>query len=537
MSFRRAVAPVAASVPSGTKRWLDGALLVSTGLASLDAALGGGVPLGSLVLLEEDACGGKLASTLASLFAAESLAAGHTLITAGADGRGGGGGDTFLDTFLHSLPFCSSSGSADAAARAADAAAAIAAGLNAADIVEDDTGVDVVEKTLATGQRSGLSSSYAAAAAAAIALTAESETTRGVGGSSFCHTFDLSRRTTLSYLSSLIANGRIRKLNLRALYQGAFADPSVLQSANLSAAATAAATRINIAEVLLRAQAVALRKSEPSTTKTSNINTPFSDVSSLSLVGALAQAAALRARSEGCPYADLLAQLAPIIGAGGGGGGGGEGGDASTVHITRLVLVGLGGIAWPGCTGNDTARARAGAGAPGLAGAREHAAAQPLLHFFTELATSLSRGRLGKSPCVALVVVPTWALPRAVSASLRARAAVVLKLHGLGDPAYTLGGDDFNYDKGGDALEPAAAARGFPKAAGVLIVRRLPAWGHAAPQTSIGGDEWVITRERRKIGLEKPHPPPEEATSESATMSCSTSGGGGGGGKSGVLDF
>ena len=568
MSFRRAVAPSTTSAPPGTRRWLDGALLVSTGLASLDTALGGGVPLGSLVLIEEDARGGKLAHTLASLFAAESLAAGHNLITAGADGRGGSGG---ADAFLNSLPFCSSSGSADAAARAADAVATLMLGLDAttptpvpsqedtnnknnsaADdevIVEDGNDDDDDDSNITTpttmqlSKGHGLSSSYAASAIAAMAASAaDSSSTRG-SNNNFCHTFDLSRRTTISYLTSLRTTCRLRALQIRGVNNtSAFAAIELLRSLNLSTSAITAASRITLADLLLKAQAVALKSTKNGSESSSSLPTTsisaLTDVGILTIIGALIQATANRAQIEGCPYTNLWEQLAPLItssketdaqqvGA------------ASTV-VTRVVLYGLGGIAWPGCTGNDAARTRIGHGnaPPILASANEHKAAQPLITFFTNLAKSLSKGRLSTSPSVAFVVVPTWALPSAVSASLRARAAVVLKLHGVGDPAYALGGGGGGGDTylriDADALEPAIAARGFPRASGVLLIRRLPLWGHATPQTNIGGDELVVTRERRKITLEKPHPPPEDIPTDGAALPCASSGGNGG--KS-IVDF
>jgi hypothetical protein len=126
----------ASSTPLGTRRWLNGALLVSTGLPALDAALGGGVPLGALVLIEEDlrlnaACRGAghgkgvigspstgaglhaapTAAALAALFAAEGVAARQRVRLGGADGRSPRAAD-----FLRALPLNASEGSADLAA-------------------------------------------------------------------------------------------------------------------------------------------------------------------------------------------------------------------------------------------------------------------------------------------------------------------------------------------------------------------------------------------------------------------------------------
>jgi hypothetical protein len=76
------------SVYPGTRRWLDGQLLVSVGHPQLDAAAGGGVPLGSLVLLEQDAplaapAGAVHARTLSDLFLAEGIASGHHVVLCG----------------------------------------------------------------------------------------------------------------------------------------------------------------------------------------------------------------------------------------------------------------------------------------------------------------------------------------------------------------------------------------------------------------------------------------------------------------------
>lgn len=57
--------------PPGTRPWLTGGFALSSGCAALDQYLGGGVPLGSVVVLEEDAGGGGLARALASLFLAQ----------------------------------------------------------------------------------------------------------------------------------------------------------------------------------------------------------------------------------------------------------------------------------------------------------------------------------------------------------------------------------------------------------------------------------------------------------------------------------
>jgi hypothetical protein len=73
-SFRRRQRPgVASSVIglSGTKPWTGGITLTSVGLRELDAILGGGQPLGTCILLEEDRWTRDLGTCLAKYWCAE----------------------------------------------------------------------------------------------------------------------------------------------------------------------------------------------------------------------------------------------------------------------------------------------------------------------------------------------------------------------------------------------------------------------------------------------------------------------------------
>uniref|UniRef100_A0A7S0JS52 Elongator complex protein 4 n=1 Tax=Cafeteria roenbergensis TaxID=33653 RepID=A0A7S0JS52_CAFRO len=83
--------------PPGTRPWLSGGFALSSGCAALDQYLGGGVPLGSVVVLEEDAGGGGLARALASLFLAQAGPSQHRGFVA-AHGRAA------LAGFLASVP-------------------------------------------------------------------------------------------------------------------------------------------------------------------------------------------------------------------------------------------------------------------------------------------------------------------------------------------------------------------------------------------------------------------------------------------------
>jgi len=63
----------------GTKPWIGGLTLTSTGLRELDAIVGGGQPLGTVILAEEDRWTQDLALCLVRYWSAEALAQGQTL--------------------------------------------------------------------------------------------------------------------------------------------------------------------------------------------------------------------------------------------------------------------------------------------------------------------------------------------------------------------------------------------------------------------------------------------------------------------------
>jgi hypothetical protein len=73
------VAPALARLP-GTKNWTGGLTLISTGLREIDAILGGGQPLGTAVLVEEDRLSFDLGVCLARYWGAEAVAQGQTLL-------------------------------------------------------------------------------------------------------------------------------------------------------------------------------------------------------------------------------------------------------------------------------------------------------------------------------------------------------------------------------------------------------------------------------------------------------------------------
>lgn len=82
-----ATASSTSSALPGTRPWINGRALVSSGCSSLDSlALAGGLPLGGVTLLESDARGCH-AATFASLFLAEGVVCDHACAVAGAAGR------------------------------------------------------------------------------------------------------------------------------------------------------------------------------------------------------------------------------------------------------------------------------------------------------------------------------------------------------------------------------------------------------------------------------------------------------------------
>lgn len=84
MSFQRAGA-TRAPQRRGTRSWVSGLPLASTGNAALDRLLGGGVPLGSLVSLESDRFTNH-ADALSRLFLAEGVFCEHKCVLVASDG-------------------------------------------------------------------------------------------------------------------------------------------------------------------------------------------------------------------------------------------------------------------------------------------------------------------------------------------------------------------------------------------------------------------------------------------------------------------
>jgi hypothetical protein len=453
---------------------LDGQHILSTGHPKLDTALGGGLPLGSLVLLEEDGgCAGH-AAALASLFSAEGLAWGHGLIVGGADGRYDGA------SFVEALPLNVSRDSADLAALAAGGGGGGAPEVEAdgggggGAIAEGAAGLVNAwqyKKYLAVEEGGGGGGGGCGGGGGG----------GGCGGGGvdpkYCHTFDLSRRVPPARRAAC----RITALPWRLPGPLAGAPPPL--------------QRAKVTELLLRAQAQLARGG--------------GGEGGVDVLGALG--AALGARGVGCvgdAYDAVAEEVEGALAAGGGGGGGGA--------PQRVVLLGVGGPLWPGCTGSDAPAAAALPGPAGLPAPDAFSAHLPLLRALRRLRGAV-RGAAGGA--VALVTAATWAMPLAAAEAARRLADVVVKVHGFGDPAYGLltagprgaGPEGASGARGEGLAAPARAAAPFKDFTGLLLLRRLPTWGAAAPPAVPQSLTLLFKRDAKKFTLEPPHTPPEDA--------------------------
>ncbi len=543
-SFKRAPTATSSAAPPGTRRWLDGQCLVSTGSAGLDAALGGGIPLGSLVLLEDDACGAGHGALLASLFAAEGLACGHGLIVAGGDGR------VTPQGFVEGLPLCVSRGSGDLAALAAGQGASVrkptdsregegngreGEGGGDTEDPEEELGGEAWDVSGKGLQNAWQYKKYLPGAA----TTGTAAAGGGEGGATappptpqkYCHTFDLGKRIPAVSL----AKATIATLPCVTIPSGA-------------------------SELLARAQCIAAGGVGVSgvtpTTSTSHYKQREEDARTLSTAAALLAVGLQAGVGEGSPPSPHSFYHAMV--------------DSISSHLVapksvaaaaapqpqqpavqRVVVLGLGGAGWPGCTGSDAftlPRLPTGpASLPshtvleGHLGMLKAVAAlkRTILSSALHLVGSGGGGGGGSSspptPAIAYLVCPTWAMPLAVAHALRARCDVVLKLHAFKDPAYALMGGA----QGASLGAPLSPSPEFGSATGLLLFRRLPQWGSAAPPSLPDTLTWLFTRGRRKLDISRPHPPPEKEEVKGGgegggpQLSCSSSGGGG----SGSTDF
>ena len=561
-SFKRASSATAA--PSGTRRWVDGQCLVSTGHASLDAALGGGVPLGSLVLLEDDASGNGHGALLASIFAAEGLACGHALTVAGGDGR------LTLQQFVENLPLCVSRGSADLEALATGQGASVAKSSQTSELTED-TAMGMKETPVVKedgpseeeGEEqcwdvngSGLHNAwqykkYLPGAADGTDNSKSSSLNPNVppvsssSAQKYCHTFDLGRRIPAVSLSA----AAIELVPTEGVFRVPMGCSELVARAQIVAACVAggggkppplrAGSRGCAAEISPDLSVGYRKRDEDRQT--------------------LSSAAALLSRglspNSHSLFEAFTGRLTSSM-------------TSPPPHpspVRRIVVLGFGGPGWPGCSGIDTFSAPSGApGGKWSPPAPLNSHHLGLLRAVTLLKRSLASSSshllpnnnhsstapgsggtntMHPTPAVVFLVCPTWALPISQAKALRAQCDVVVKLHSFKDPAYALGEWGGGGSGGNPTLThnpgwPMHPSPEFGTATGLLILRRLPRWGCVAPPSLPDTLTWLFTRGRRKLDISRPHPPPMKddpavsgegsggAPQNAGGLACASSGGG-----------
>lgn len=470
-AFRRAAAPpptavaaaqpaqpTAAEAPSpapaytpalpGTRRWVDGQLLTSTGNTHLDGFLGGGVPLGSLVLLEEDAHGVH-AATLARLFAAEGVACGHALALVSAAGR------ARQREWLASLPANVSRDSRDVAAAAAAGQELLRARQRAAAAGGDDCS----DSSDSDGEDGSAQPPPRPAAAARVPQSVK------VG-----HSFDLHRRihphvleqagvATVSVGELLAAGGggdEDSGSSAQALYSALF--KRVTDTAASTAAAPATVHRLLIDGL-----------GSPCWPGYTGRDAP----ALLAACGSPQPGAAARAPHAAAPDADALPRA-----------------DAAwDAHAPMLRFV----AALRGWLQSPPGSAPGGSAAAGDAAAPARRPSVVLLSVPTHLLPLAAAARL-RAYCDLVVKVHAFGdPPLALATGLRdAAAAAAAQFGGTG------------------GASTAVVAPEFAGYAGLLFLRRLPRTGGLAPPGNASDtDTLAFARDKRRMLVEKPHVPPE----------------------------
>lgn len=130
-STRRPLPPGVEPRLSGVRPWVGGISLLSTGVSTLDKLLGGGVPRGSVVVLEEDAHATHAVS-LAQAFLGAGVHCGHSTVVAGADAW------LPLSHYATTVPDVRTSASADVSEEARAGSAATTTSAPAAPANPDD---------------------------------------------------------------------------------------------------------------------------------------------------------------------------------------------------------------------------------------------------------------------------------------------------------------------------------------------------------------------------------------------------------------
>ena len=444
-----------AASPNGTRRWVDGQLWTSSGHKQLDSFLGGGVPIGSMVLLEEDTFNVH-ASVLTSLFLAEGIACGHRIVCCSADGV------ARARSTVQALPLCVSRDSrgglqgasttpAPRGGRATDTVVptaevrgpAVGESSAPARTGQPDSGWDVAGDGLriawqyrkyiggAQGDTTHLAPDPIASATVEHPRARQPSDPRTV--TKVGHTFDLNQRIAAATVQAATCT-----------YIGVHAGGSVVVVGDAS---TRGAPQHTIGSA-----AVPRAADEP--------------------------VSATYAEAARCVRAALCAEPRA---------------DVETACPVRLAVLGLGGPMWPGfvgCSNDDSTDA---------ASSDVLAAALPLLRFLSTLRRSVqggggSGGNGGDSSAVALVSAPLHLLPPALAAQVRSYFDVIIRVSALG---------------GG-----LGAPQQFGDYTGLIFLGRLPRTygGGGVGSTASAGDTRTLAfkRDRHKLVIERPHLPPED---------------------------
>lgn len=484
------------SLLPGTKRWIEGVLFVSSGHAVIDKILGGGVPLGTSILIEEDVMTGDHARTLARLFAAEGVACGHHTVVAGGDGR------KDLSEFLPDLPFNASRGSVDFAAVAAGLTRKI--GDNAEGNVDEEGDEEIgetaeaaeVEESSEDPDGDGLKIAWQYKKYLVEKSTAANDKSSGSSGTStrgYCHTFDLNRRIPKAVLDAspcsvldVINSDPFPHANILAgadrneSSYGIIPITTLVQKAqqvmmNPNGIAPAldgyldALNEFMPTDMTSRRARILKKVEEKAHPTTQGLSAQYYRSSTaMNLVKTVLEKQAVRDYKEKQTNKDYQTSFQKLTSA-----------VATSLiqgplpdpirmeaqshlreqlglplqppeatEIARVVVPGLGGPLWTGCLGSDVAVSCSVPGVLGLLTAPVYGQYLPMLEQtrrLTELiATYDSTGTKSNATnstshtrgAVLLATCPTWCLPLSVAQALRSCFDIVVKIHSFVDPAY-----------------------------------------------------------------------------------------------------
>jgi hypothetical protein len=496
-SFRRAAPGAAlsgtargAGIPAeepilGTKRWVDGSLLISSGHAQLDTYVGGGLPLGSMVLIEEDSRNIH-APALVGRFIAEGYATNQPIVLAGPQR------EEDLRAQLAAAPLNVSRGSKDTVALEAMGAAAPASEASRERFAGADGTAEAVSEESWDRAGHGLSIAWqyrkymtagaatgSAPSAAALRAVADARTSK------FGHTYDHNRSVT----PAVLASSRTSVVSAWASLGSSVEDPGA-----------ASARR---GEAILRGVTDALAQAQTA-------HPPTDD----------------SARAPGAAGGEAVVSRVVILGLDGPTWPGSTGrtdtvafGERAAVlehhytpHLPILWLLAL---------------------------------LRRQLAIRRELPSGSSGGRRGGE--VILVSMATHTLPPGVAVRVRAYFDLVIKLHAFADPpADAARPGTYAADTDVNSGVTTGAAPEFASYTGVLQLRKLPLHTGSLAGHQPTTMTYAFKHDRRSFAIDVPHLPPEALPPPGSTPSDSGSGSGSragglacasGGGGGGSLDF